>query len=231
MAGVTSVLKSMGGGIARATITLGGRGNVIDAGKSITFELPINPTELSISAQAGEGNKQFTSHGAVHSTMHPHIELHVTAYVDEFCTTDAFVADQVTAYDAFVHARSKSGIISDKVKEHDVSVYVEGLLAALKNDNYGSIWFTWGNMAYGGTLNSVNATYTMFNPMGNPIRAKIDLVIICVSTKETSLMLDWGDKYETAVRKIAQTDNLLQDVSGNLGKGAAASALGRFINF
>ena len=228
MASFTSALSSVGGSIARATITLGGREySIIDAGSAITFELPINPAEISISAQAGAGNKQFTKSGVVHETMHPHIELHVAAYVDEFNTYDAFLYEKTNSGTVKTPMNVAKGIL----KEYDVSVYVEGLLAALKSDNYSTIWFRWGKMSYGGILNSVNAIYTMFSPLGHPIRARIELVIACVSTSETSLIVDWGDKYETAVKKLSKADDAASASSVELGKGAVSSAVGRFINF
>lgn len=227
MADLKSVVSSIGGKMARATITLGGKGSLLDAANTITFELPINPTELSISAQAGEGNKQYTSNGATHKTMHPHIELRVVAYVDE-----------VNTYDAFLYEKTSSGVIKTAtnivkniVKEYNVAVYVDGLLAALKNERYSTIWFIWGNMSYGGILNSVNATYTMFSPLGHPIRARIEMVIVCVSTQETSLIVDWGDKYETAIKKLSGSDVLSEAGNVNLGKNTASSVLNRFISF
>ena len=227
MADVGSVLKSVGGNITRAAITLGGRSSVLNAGDTITFELPINPTELSMSAQAGEGNKQWTSNGATHRTMHPHIELRVVAYVDEVNTYDAFLYEKINGS----VVKTAVNVVKNIAKEYNVSAYVDGLLAALKQDTYCTIWFNWGNMSYGGTLNSVNATYTMFSPLGHPIRARIEMVIVCVSTKETSLMVDWADKYENAIKKLAKTEDLSKASSANLGGNAVSSAVGRVISF
>lgn len=58
-----------------------------------------------------------------------------------------------------------------------VQPYVEMLLGAMVFRSTRWIGFAWGNMIFWGELTSLDASYTMFDMNGNPVRAKVNLSI------------------------------------------------------
>ena len=82
-------------------------------------------------------------------------------------------------------------------------------------------------MTYEGTLNSVEAKYTMFNPDGNPIKAEIHIRILCVSGEKKTVREEWCIKYEDALKVLSGADDMSEDVMADMSK---ASAVSRYIS-
>ena len=82
-------------------------------------------------------------------------------------------------------------------------------------------------MTYEGTLNSVEAKYTMFNPDGNPIKAEIHIRILCVSGEKKTVREEWRIKYEDALKVLSGADDMSEDVMADMSK---ASAVSRYIS-
>lgn len=172
-----------------------------DAAKSIVFELPFNPSSIKIDAVAGGSYPQTTTQGTQYKAVDPRIQVSFTAYVDEVNNSDAFLFETINTGGGVIGiARTAYNLLGDK--EYSVAAYVEGLLAALRKTENSKICFNWGKMEYGGSLSSVTARYTMFNPSGNPIKAEIGIKILCVSKKEQSMKTEWEIKYEHAMEEL-----------------------------
>ena len=76
---------------------------------------------------------------------------------------------------------------------------VEGLIAALRSPYTRCITFNWGDMSYEGVLNRVASQYTMFDSSGEPVRAVVQLSLICADEKVSPNSLgSWQDAYDTA---------------------------------
>lgn len=233
MAGIKSNLKSMAksltGNIEKVTLVLGGYSSSAldsltdtDASSAIQVELPFNPSSINLRSIAGGGHAIATSASTKCESVDPRLELSFKAYVDEVNSYDAFLFEKVNSgSDGIGLVRSALNLATNT--QYSVAAYVEGLLAALRTETHSQIWFLWGNMEYGGALNSVNARYTMFNPSGNPIKAEIDIRISCVSKGKKNLKKEWQDKYEEAISKLTSSDSLGIDL-------ANSSALNRFIS-
>lgn len=72
------------------------------------------------------------------------------------------------------------GVLAGKgKKDNSVQKEVEGFIAALRSKYTRRITFHWGTMNYTGVLNRVSAQYTMFNVLGEPIRAVVGLSLVC----------------------------------------------------
>lgn len=231
MDNVKSMAKSVTGNIDKAVIQLGGFSDLAagwmdpDAGLAIEVELPFNPTSIRIDAVAGGSHKVSTTNGIAYQAVDPRIQISFTAYVDEVNNYDAFLFERVNTGGTGVGlVRTAAHLVQDT--EYSVATYVEGLLAALRKDSYSTILFRWGNMEYAGTLNSVDAKYTMFNPNGNPIKAEIAIKILCVSKDQMEQTVEWRRKYEKALRVLVNSDTGSQSIDL-----ADSSAIRRFINF
>lgn len=61
--------------------------------------------------------------------------------------------------------------------DSSVQPEVEGFLAILKNPYIRQAAFHWGRLYYVGKLKNLDANYTMFNPLGIPVRATLDLTM------------------------------------------------------
>ena len=61
--------------------------------------------------------------------------------------------------------------------KYSVRVPVEGLLSLLNFRRSRQVIFFWSNMFFHGQLTSVNANYTMFNKLGDPVMAKVGITI------------------------------------------------------
>ena len=229
---MTSLAKSITGNIEKATIILGGFSQASefslrpDAEKAIQFELPFNPSSIRLEAVAGGGHKKVTTTGGVnYGTVDPRVQVSFTVYVDEVNNYDAFLYERVDKSGAVGLARTAYHAVSGQ--EYSVAVYAEGLLASLRSAENSHIIFSWGKMTYEGTLNSVEAKYTMFNPDGNPIKAEIHIRILCVSGEKKTVREEWRIKYEDALKVLSGADDMSEDVMADMSK---ASAVSRYIS-
>ena len=202
---LSDTFGSILGNSDRVRITLGGYTTSdllsADAAEAIEFELPFNPSSIRIDAVAGGKQPIVTSDGrTMLDSVDPRIQVSFTAYVDEVNNADAFLFERIDRGGVVGIAKTAYHLSSNQ--EYSVAAYVEGLLAALRDTGRSQIWFHWGNMHYGGTLNNVSARYTMFNPSGNPIKAEITIRIMCVSKEKRTMKAEWESKYEKAMEEL-----------------------------
>ena len=61
--------------------------------------------------------------------------------------------------------------------EYSVQKECDGLLSLLNFKRLKQVIFVWSNMFFHGELTNVDVSYEMFNKLGNPILAKVRLVI------------------------------------------------------
>ena len=152
------------------------------------YEVKFNPSELSFQVHGGgpvqkanmaEG--QTTKYECVE--MSPRIMLNVPLIFDDYERTDAFMMEKFTDITAAARTLVSEGTRAFTGRKYNVRPQVEGFVAALRNERTRRITFYWGQMAYSGMLEMVDATYTMFNMEGYPIRAKVTLSILIVDEK------------------------------------------------
>ena len=119
------------------------------------------------------------------------------------------------------------GLVTDllsekKGGENVVSIQsaVEGFVGAMRNNFTHQVCFEWGDMYYEGELKSINTTYTMFDSVGRPIRAKVNIAIYLQDENITN-----GDMgyWETAYEKVFKNGSV--DLSGGTAKNVAKSLL------
>ena len=108
------------------------------------------------------------------------------------------VFDQVNIQDAFVRegnvltnptvgniVSTVQSISTNAKGGYSVQTQTEGLLSLLVFRQTRDIIFYWNEMFFHGVLEYVNAKYTMFNKLGNPIRSVVDLTIRQADTDDT----------------------------------------------
>ncbi len=145
------------------------------------YKVKFNPSSLSLQSKAdkvipkknmaaGQGNSQKN-----YTVIDHHVQLMVELVFDDYERTDAFMMEKLT--DPLALARTAAMSIFSS--PHSVQAQVEGFITAMRNPTRRMITFHWGGMSYRGTINMLEAEYTMFSIEGRPIRATVKLGILC----------------------------------------------------
>ena len=223
--GGTGLLSTMGiGGLDAVAM---GQGLMAGATKK-TYTVQFNPSSLQL---RGRGPGFMPIYGFAPSadnrgteTVSPtnqevRITFSVQLVFDQVHPFDAFMADKFNTAPSAVGVNIAKAVMTGKGKKTPtVQQTVEGFIAAIRSQYTRIITFSWGKMIYAGTLNTVNAQYTMFNMQGQPIHATMDLTILCVQDDiAANTMGVWMNAYKKAfsgqsfdaVRGVQTASNLL----------------------
>lgn len=65
-------------------------------------------------------------------------------------------------------------------KNDSIQPDVEAFVAALRDEGTREVEFAWGKMVYTGVMNMVDVTYTMFSTYGKPLRAEMNVSMLCI---------------------------------------------------
>lgn len=181
-------------------------------GSKRQFQVQFNPSDLQIEGHGG-GRMVTTSFnnakpedkngsGSINFIPVPiYISLNVKLLFDRMDPNDCFLSAKTNvAPSEMGKSLIKTGLNAfGKNKKMTVQQEVEGLIAALRSPYTRCITFQWGDMSYTGVLNRVSAQYTMFNSSGIPVRAVVQLSLICADeTVSPNSLGTWKDAYETA---------------------------------
>lgn len=123
-----------------------------------TFKVQFNPSTLSFSSgtQTEPAEKKSLTRGE-------------KGQVAECNVTDEY--KPLTLSFQLVFDRSSSLI------DTSIQPEVEGLLAIIKNPYIRQVAFHWGTMYYSGKITNMKVNYTMFNLVGIPMRATVDMTM------------------------------------------------------
>lgn len=176
------------------------------------FEVQFNPSDLNIEGygggriattaynNSGDESKNVSSN-IVMMPMPVYIKLTVKLLFDRMDPSDSFLSAK-TNIAASELARS---VVKNTVKAASkktkltVQQEVEGLIAALRSPYTRCITFNWADMSYEGVLNRVASQYTMFNTSGEPVRAVVQLSLICADQNVNPHSLgSWQKAYNSA---------------------------------
>lgn len=168
------------------------------------FTVQFNPDTLSFTANSGDhigvmniadGKRKISTENNLTSALYMSVQL----IFDAVDNQDAFTDDKLSANPENLARTAVNGVYNMAGGGREVRTEVEGFIGALNNPETRTIRFIWGNLLYKGSLSHVNAEYTMFAPDGRPIRAKVDLRIICdMSTVEYDKEAGWDQQYANA---------------------------------
>ncbi|MGN0343782.1 MAG: hypothetical protein ACI4EC_02355 [Lachnospiraceae bacterium] len=181
-------------------------------GSKKQFQVQFNPGDLQIEGHGG-GRMATTAFnnvdeegrstaGAIDFKPVPvHINLSVKLLFDRMNPNECFLSAKTNiAPSEIAKSVVKTGLTAAGVnKKMTVQQEVEGLIAALRSPYTRCITFNWGDMSYTGVLNRVSAQYTMFNSSGIPVRAVVQLSLVCADqTVSPNSLGEWQDDYEAA---------------------------------
>lgn len=190
------------------------------------FFVQFNPSELNVSSVGGGmqprqslsdkagGRPTFT-----YEPEPPRMEMSVNLIFDSVNNTDAFTNEKFVLNPTSLAAQGIKAIMK---KKYTVQTEVEGLIAAIRDPYTRRIKFDWADFHFEGNLATLGARYTMFNPLGNPIRAVIQMSIVAVEEE------DLFNAYKKAYKSIA--DNPIIGSTKNKSLAKKGQALGNLFN-
>ena len=186
------------------------------------FYVQFNPNELSLSGYGGglASKTDFSEKGnsITFDKADVRITLNVRLIFDKVDPQDAFMADKAnTSTTAMATGAAKAALRAKGKKDYSVQTEVEGFIAALRSKYTRRITFHWGTMTYTGILNRVSAQYTMFNVQGLPVRAFVNLSLVCADEAVSpSSMGMWQAYYQELFEAGNQSYVKAAEKAGNL---------------
>lgn len=207
-----------------------------------TMTVKYNPSKLRMSTKAGsfqQVNFGGASAGQVQQMNIPaQTSLDLELIFDDVNIQDAFMFSKFTNLSAGAIVSDISGIVKnqsssqyldsngEKLKGgYSVQHEVEALIGLLVNSQTRQVKFCWANLEFAGELTYVSANYTMFNPIGNPVRATVAMTIQQVTDKDEKLagsVKEWDKKFDKLF------DNSLK-TKGEVNAGKARDSLRNFV--
>lgn len=187
------------------------------------FHVQFNPSELSISGYGG-GPVAKTDYSSKdgkkinYETAAVRITLNVKLIFDKVDPQDAFMSEKIsTSVTGMAQGAVRSVRTALGKKDNSVQKEVEGFIAALRSNYTRHITFHWGTMSYPGVLNRVASQYTMFNVLGQPVRAVVSLSMVCADDDVCpNNMGIWQKHYEEAFQGGNQSYVKAAQKAGNL---------------
>ena len=147
------------------------------------LKVKYNPSKIQIDSRAGsflksgiggEGTNTLTQINMPAQTF-----MNFEILFDEENHQDAFMFEKATNLSAGALVSDVAGVVKNIKNEEGYTVrpQVEALIGLLTQSETRQVVFYWSDMVFAGEVVSVDARYTMFNTMGNPIRAVVRLTI------------------------------------------------------
>ncbi len=176
------------------------------------FEVQFNPSDLQIEGYGGgrianiaynnpNDNDKANSSSITMMPMPVYVKMSVKLLFDRMDPGDCFLSAKTNvsvSEDVTSLVKAATNAATGK-NQLTVQEEVEGLIAALRSPFTRIITFNWGDMSYQGILNRVASQYTMFDSTGEPVRAVVQLSLICADqTVSPNSLGPWQDAYETA---------------------------------
>lgn len=148
----------------------------------LRFEVQYNPNTISTRTSAGR-YPEYRAMGDSGTKQFYMVEREATTYLDvqlifeDVNVQNAFMTENLNPTAA--NAIDMIGNVARTVMDDNYSIknQVEGLVSLLIKQNTRRVVFFWSEMFFHGVVESVDATYTMFNKLGDPIKATVNLTI------------------------------------------------------
>lgn len=189
------IAKRAGKQIDTLTITAEGIENMLSEAETqalmmsagfLPMEVQYNPMSLQMQTVGGTLEK-YTAMGNDTNNSLVATDKQTSTYL-----TVQLIFEDISVYDAFGAATQENGAVSgpSNIAEtvtsnlttilsdgYSVRRQVEGIISLLMLKRTRQVIFVWNNMFFHGELLSVDANFTMFNKVGNPIRAQVNVQI------------------------------------------------------
>ncbi len=186
----------------------------------LRFDVQYNPNTISFRATAGQF-PDYRPMGDSGAKQYKIVNRPATTYMEV-----QLIFEDVNVQDAFMHENlnptasnvtDMASNIARTVMDDNYSVReeVEGLCSLLMMENTRRIVFFWSDMFFHGVVDSIDANYTMFNKIGEPIKATVNLTI---RQAESGVEYDSDNEYwKTKFEEVFEENSLVSSV-GNFAK-------------
>ena len=176
-----------------------------------------NPSSLRMNTMGGRISK-YTAVGNETPNSIQNTDKETSTYLtvqlvfEDINNADAF--GKTTFSDATINTSNAAEVAistAANIREgYSVRRQTEGLMSLLMMKKTRQVIFVWNKMFFHGELLSVDINYTMFNKMGNPIKATVDLQIQQSNANATfaSDLEYWNEVFEKAFDKTSMLENL-----------------------
>lgn len=181
----------------------------------LAMEVQYNPSSIQMQTTTGSqldycggsmGN--MANNMIVQNTVPTSTTMNVQLIFDDVNIFDSFMVNNV-------NSPVGSGVQAVKnlvQKEYSVQHQIEGILSLLTMDATRQVVFYWAKMCFRGELTAVQASYTMFNKSGNPVRGIVNLSI---------RQGEQGGVYDQECWENAYDNLFKKSKDGNSGGGAS----------
>lgn len=178
------------------------------------LKVKYNPSSISIDSRAGSFIQPVP--GGEGTNMISQITIPAQTYMsfeilfDAENHQDAFMAEKFTNLSAGAFVSDVAGIVKNvKDEGYSVKEEVEAMIGMLTQSETRQVVFYWSQMAFAGEVVSLDARYTMFNTIGNPIRA-----VVRVTIQESEKQMQGSNSYwNTAFDQLGKQGSKLDKVS------------------
>lgn len=177
------------------------------------LKVKYNPSKISINSRAGSfiqpgpggESTNIISQVVVPAQTYMSFEI----IFDEENHQDAFMFDKFTNLSAGAVVSDVAGAVKNaKAGGYSVKEQVEAMIAMLTQSETRQVVFYWSQMVFAGEVVSLDAQYTMFNTLGNPIRAVVRLSLQ-ESEEGSSYWNNALDRFGREGNKLDKVSNLL----------------------
>jgi hypothetical protein len=192
------------------------------------MEVQFNPSTVSLDAYADATPFKGLMSGLDTNVINQQIRaasivMSCDLIFDAVQNADAFRQDSLTLSASNLvstGAGLASKIMSGDDDKYSVLKPTQGLLSLLLNQSGTHIIFHYGEFAFAGILKGVQVNYSMFSPVGCPIRSKVSLRIEQV-IEDVNMLKVWDGKYDAVFGDSPAAKKLREKI------GKDASALGQ----
>lgn len=177
------------------------------------MQVKYNPSSIRFSSQAGTYVQSGPGNVGVNQITQITVPSRTTMYVDlifdDVSVMDSFMWDKFHLGINSVVTATAGGIKQAAKNGYSVQTQMEGLIALITNEYSRNVVFYWSEMAFAGEVTGVNATYSMFNPQGNPVRGKVTLTIFqSEESKNTSGGEYWDNAFDRLFNDYSQDSDV-----------------------
>ena len=198
----------------------------------IALEVQYNPTTLRLDSMAG---KQMNFNGTAANTDLKQFNspssttLSFELLFDDVNNMDAFMLgdNPLTGMTASNIANSVTSMVKNGAGSgYSVQRQIEGLLSLLAVPAARNVIFFWGDMSFHGEVTEVQATYTMFNKKGKPVRGKVQM-----SIRQGDKDVEDEDKKKKVKKYDTKYwDDAFDEVFTDSGSGSVLGTVNKFTN-
>lgn len=183
------------------------------------MEVKYNPSRIKISSHSE--NQMMPGPGGAGTNMQiqspvPAMTImQVELVFDDMSKQDAFMFEKFTDVSAGAIISDVAGAAKNIFGDgYTVQREIEGIIGMITQSETRQVVFYWGDMAFAGEVISINAKYTMFNPIGHPVRGVVNLTIREGGPdNDASGDAYWSDAY----REMLKGEGLFGKLAGAAG--------------